>query len=81
MPNITRIWVKQPNKVEFIMNEIDYASTFRDTKCPSGLKQHTFEGQMAMAKDIVAGWRTNGNREPGTTYRIEQTTGPKILVN
>ena len=54
------------------MNEIDAHSKFQKTKCPAHLHQHTAEGQMARAQDIVDGWKMNGNHPMGTTYQIEQ---------
>jgi hypothetical protein len=78
--NVTRIWCKYPGGTEHLINEISATSRF-DSVANRDL--HTYEGQEAVAYDIIQGWKSHGGKPIGTTFRIERAdklmmAGPTI---
>lgn len=66
----TRIFCQYPDQGEYLMNEINPTSRFRNTEWPKGLDSHTKEAQRAVAEDIVQGWKAHGNKPIGSKFRI-----------
>ena len=68
----TEIWCKEPGKNAYLMNTIDYGSTFTNTKWPPNSEgnRHLPEVQAIVAKDIIQGWKMNGNKHQNAVYEI-----------